>query len=216
MTDIARRQGRSRTRTGPRRDARRTSATCSASNPVTAFAFAPVRADRAGGAARASSFPTIRWPATRPSALKPPSAAHWFGTDQLGRDIFSRVIVATRLDLSIAVSSVALVFVMGGLAGVAAGFFGGWTDRIVVAHRRHHHGLPAVRAGHGHRRGARQHGGEHRHRHRDHQLPALCPRRPRRGQRAARGRLRAGGAALRQRRAAHPARATSSPTSCRS
>ena len=65
------------------------------------------------------------------SALKPPSAAHWFGTDQLGRDVFSRVIVATRLDFIIAVSSVALVFMMGGLSGVAAGFFGGWTDRIV-------------------------------------------------------------------------------------
>ena len=64
-------------------------------------------------------------------ALKGPSAAHWFGTDQLGRDVFSRVIVATRLDFFIAVASVALVFLMGGLAGVAAGFFGGWTDRIV-------------------------------------------------------------------------------------
>jgi peptide/nickel transport system permease protein len=64
-------------------------------------------------------------------ALKAPSAAHWFGTDQLGRDVFSRVIVATRLDFIIAVSSVALVFMMGGLSGVAAGFFGGWTDRIV-------------------------------------------------------------------------------------
>jgi peptide/nickel transport system permease protein len=65
------------------------------------------------------------------AALKPPSAAHWFGTDQLGRDVLSRVIVAARLDFVIAVSSVALVFLMGGLAGVAAGFFGGWTDRIV-------------------------------------------------------------------------------------
>ena len=64
-------------------------------------------------------------------ALKPPSAANWFGTDQLGRDVFSRVIVATQLDFFIAVSSVALVFVLGGLSGVAAGFFGGWTDRIV-------------------------------------------------------------------------------------
>jgi peptide/nickel transport system permease protein len=64
-------------------------------------------------------------------ALKPRRPAHWFGTDQLGRDVLSRVIVATRLDFVIAVSSVALVFLMGGLAGVAAGFFGGWTDRIV-------------------------------------------------------------------------------------
>jgi peptide/nickel transport system permease protein len=64
-------------------------------------------------------------------ALKPPSFAHLFGTDQLGRDIFSRVVAATQLDFTIAVSSVVLVFLMGGLAGVAAGFFGGWTDRIV-------------------------------------------------------------------------------------
>jgi peptide/nickel transport system permease protein len=64
-------------------------------------------------------------------ALRPPNAHHWFGTDQIGRDIFSRVVVATRLDFLIAVASVALVFLMGGLAGVAAGFFGGWTDRIV-------------------------------------------------------------------------------------
>jgi peptide/nickel transport system permease protein len=64
-------------------------------------------------------------------ALKPPSATNWFGTDQLGRDIFSRVVVATRLDLFIAVASVALVFAMGGLAGIASGYFGGWTDRIV-------------------------------------------------------------------------------------
>jgi peptide/nickel transport system permease protein len=65
------------------------------------------------------------------ATLAAPSLAHWFGTDQLGRDIFSRVVVATRLDFVIAVSSVILVFAMGGLAGIAAGFFGGWTDRIV-------------------------------------------------------------------------------------
>src|SRR6187200_3008005 len=65
------------------------------------------------------------------ATLQAPSAKHWFGTDQIGRDVFSRVIVATRLDFFIAIASVALVFLMGGLAGVAAGFFGGWTDRIV-------------------------------------------------------------------------------------
>lgn len=64
-------------------------------------------------------------------ALAPPSAAHPFGTDPLGRDILSRVMVATRLDMGIAILSVALVFVLGGLAGVTAGFLGGWTDRII-------------------------------------------------------------------------------------
>ena len=63
--------------------------------------------------------------------LKPPSWDHWFGTDQLGRDVFSRVLIATRLDLAIAVSAVALSFVIGSILGSLAGFFGGWTDRVV-------------------------------------------------------------------------------------
>jgi peptide/nickel transport system permease protein len=65
------------------------------------------------------------------ATLQPPSLRHLFGTDLVGRDIFSRVVVATRLDFVIAISSVLLVFVMGGFAGIAAGYFGGWTDRIV-------------------------------------------------------------------------------------
>ena len=65
------------------------------------------------------------------ASLQSPSLRHLFGTDQLGRDIFSRVVVATRLDLSISILSVALVFAMGGVAGVAAGYFGGWIDQVV-------------------------------------------------------------------------------------
>lgn len=64
-------------------------------------------------------------------ALQPPSAAHWFGTDAIGRDVFSRVVAATRLDLGMAFAAVALVFIVGSFAGAAAGFFGGWTERIV-------------------------------------------------------------------------------------
>lgn len=63
--------------------------------------------------------------------LSPPSAAHWFGTDALGRDILSRVMVAARLDLGIAVAAVGLSCLIGGLAGACAGYFGGWTERIV-------------------------------------------------------------------------------------
>jgi peptide/nickel transport system permease protein len=65
-------------------------------------------------------------------ALQAPSAAHWFGTDALGRDIFSRTVVATRLDLGIAISAVAASFVIGMPLGLAAGFFGGWWDRVVT------------------------------------------------------------------------------------
>jgi len=66
-----------------------------------------------------------------PVALQPPSAAHWFGTDQLGRDIFSRVVVATRLDLLIAFSAVALSFAIGAVIGATIGYFGGGLDRTV-------------------------------------------------------------------------------------
>ena len=65
------------------------------------------------------------------NALQPPSAAHLFGTDHLGRDLLSRVIIATRLDLGIAVSAVALSFILGSALGCAAGYWGGWTDRII-------------------------------------------------------------------------------------
>jgi peptide/nickel transport system permease protein len=64
-------------------------------------------------------------------ALKPPSAQHWFGTDSLGRDILSRIIVAAQLDFGIAISAVAASFVIGATLGSLAGFYGGWADRII-------------------------------------------------------------------------------------
>jgi peptide/nickel transport system permease protein len=102
-----------------------------AENPVTGFAFALFLLIVLAAMFGPEIAPYDPLASNTAQALKPPSAQHWFGTDQLGRDVFSRVIVATRLDFFIAVASVALVFVMGGLAGVAAGFFAGWTDRIV-------------------------------------------------------------------------------------
>ena len=64
------------------------------------------------------------------AAMHSPSAAHWFGTDELGRDVFSRVVVATRLDLAISVSAVALSFAIGSAAGAVAGYYGGWFDQL--------------------------------------------------------------------------------------
>jgi peptide/nickel transport system permease protein len=102
-----------------------------AENPVTGFAFALFLLIVLAAVFGPEIAPYDPLASNTAQALKPPSAQHWFGTDQLGRDVFSRVIVASRLDFFIAVASVALVFVMGGLAGVAAGFFAGWTDRII-------------------------------------------------------------------------------------
>jgi len=100
-------------------------------NPVTGFAFALFTLIALCALIGPYVVPHDPLASDTAATLKPPSLAHWFGTDQLGRDIFSRVIAATRLDFFIALSSVALVFAIGGLAGVAAGYFGGWTDRIV-------------------------------------------------------------------------------------
>ncbi len=100
-------------------------------NPVTAFAFALFLLIALTAFFGPFLVPYDPYMSNTAQALKAPSAAHWFGTDQLGRDIFSRVVVATSLDFGIAVASVVLVFLMGGVAGVAAGFFGGWSDRII-------------------------------------------------------------------------------------
>jgi peptide/nickel transport system permease protein len=66
-----------------------------------------------------------------PAALQPPSPAHLFGTDQLGRDVLSRVIVATRIDLGIAFVAVVVTVLIGTALGAAAGWVGGWLDRII-------------------------------------------------------------------------------------
>jgi peptide/nickel transport system permease protein len=64
-------------------------------------------------------------------ALLPPSAAHWAGTDQLGRDVFSRITVATQLDLAIAISAVGISFVLGAVIGALCGYAGGRLDRAI-------------------------------------------------------------------------------------
>jgi peptide/nickel transport system permease protein len=67
-----------------------------------------------------------------PSALHGPGTAHWFGTDELGRDVFSRVLVAIAASLRVAVVSVALAAAIGVLVGVLAGYRGGWIDTVVM------------------------------------------------------------------------------------
>ena len=61
-----------------------------------------------------------------------PSAAHWFGVDALGRDIFSRVLVGTRLSLLAGVLSVAVGAAIGTFLGLLAGYYEGWWDRITM------------------------------------------------------------------------------------
>jgi peptide/nickel transport system permease protein len=63
-----------------------------------------------------------------------PSAMHWFGTDELGRDILSRAIYGSRISLIVAVSVVGLSLAIGLVAGYASGFYGGWVDTVITTY----------------------------------------------------------------------------------
>lgn len=65
-------------------------------------------------------------------ALQPPGREHIFGTDKLGRDIFTRVIYGARTSLVAAFSVVILIFVLGTVLGMVAGYFGGWIDAVIM------------------------------------------------------------------------------------
>src|ERR671922_312345 len=65
-----------------------------------------------------------------PSRLQPPSVAHWFGTDELGRDIFSRVIHGARISMLVGSSVVAASLLLGLIFGSIAGYYGGRIDRF--------------------------------------------------------------------------------------
>lgn len=65
------------------------------------------------------------------TALAPPSAEHWFGTDRLGRDVFSRVVVGARDILAVAPLATLLGAVLGTLLGLVTGYFKGWVDAAV-------------------------------------------------------------------------------------
>ncbi|MBO9344876.1 MAG: ABC transporter permease [Chloroflexi bacterium] len=64
--------------------------------------------------------------------LKPPSAQHWFGTDELGRDVFSRVLHGARVSLPVALAVVAMTGTVGILLGSVAGYAGGLADEIIM------------------------------------------------------------------------------------
>ncbi|MFW2543701.1 ABC transporter permease [Primorskyibacter sp. 2E107] len=65
--------------------------------------------------------------------LLPPSAAHWMGTDELGRDILSRIIHGARITLLIVVMVAVISAPLGLIIGAVAGYFGGWVDRVLMA-----------------------------------------------------------------------------------
>ena len=64
--------------------------------------------------------------------LQPPSAEHWFGTDDLGRDVFSRVVYGTRIDLAIGIFAMIVPAVTGTLIGLCSGYYGKKVDAVLM------------------------------------------------------------------------------------
>ncbi len=64
--------------------------------------------------------------------LLPPSRCHWLGTDDLGRDLFSRMVFGARISLSIGFIAVAIMLLIGVLLGAIAGYHGGWIDNLIM------------------------------------------------------------------------------------
>ena len=77
----------------------------------------------------------IRYPINEPNVANrfaPPSADHWFGTDDLGRDVYSRVVMGARVSLQVGAVSVSISLVAGTLLGLIAGYRGGWLDTVTM------------------------------------------------------------------------------------
>lgn len=64
--------------------------------------------------------------------LQAPSAAHWLGTDEFGRDIFARLVHGTRVSLQVGIIAVGISIIIGGILGAIAGYYGGKLDNIIM------------------------------------------------------------------------------------
>lgn len=76
-----------------------------------------------------SYSPTEQKPA---EYFRPPSAGHWFGTDELGRDIFTRILYGGQISLAVGLLSTLLTFTIGVIVGALAGYYGGWLDNLLM------------------------------------------------------------------------------------
>ncbi|KAF0221187.1 MAG: peptide/nickel transport system permease [Geobacteraceae bacterium] len=66
------------------------------------------------------------------NVLLPPSSAHWFGTDELGRDVFTRVIFGAKISLKVGFVAVGIAVLIGTVIGLVSGFYGGWIDDVFM------------------------------------------------------------------------------------
>ena len=81
------------------------------------------------GASFSPYTPTQQEPA---NVFQPPSAVHWFGTDELGRDILTRILYGSRVSLIVGLISTLLTLFVGVAVGAIAGYYGGWLDNVLM------------------------------------------------------------------------------------
>ncbi|MCX6068977.1 MAG: ABC transporter permease [Chloroflexi bacterium] len=81
------------------------------------------------GASWSNYAPTQQEPA---NPFKAPTSAHWFGTDELGRDIFTRILYGGRVSLAVGLFSTVLSIGLGVLIGALSGYYGGWLDNLLM------------------------------------------------------------------------------------
>jgi oligopeptide transport system permease protein len=79
-------------------------------------------------------------------SLLPPSAAHWFGTDLQGHDIYARTVYGARASVTVGLGATFVVFVIGGALGALAGFYGAWIDAVISRIADVFFGLPLLLA----------------------------------------------------------------------
>lgn len=79
--------------------------------------------------------------------LQHPSSKHWFGTDQYGRDIFARILYGARYSLTVGVSATAVSCLIGGVLGLIAGYYGGFTENIILRVCEVFAGIPTILLG---------------------------------------------------------------------
>jgi peptide/nickel transport system permease protein len=100
-------------------------------NAVTGFAFALFLAIVLAALAGPYLVPYDPLASDTAAALQAPSAAHWFGTDQLGRDIFSRVINGGHIVILLSLGGTSLGLICGAIVGLLSGYVGGWVDNLL-------------------------------------------------------------------------------------
>ncbi len=64
--------------------------------------------------------------------LKPPSSAHWFGTDELGRDVLTRLIFGARVSIAVGAIAITIALCCGGVLGMLSGYYGGWIAAVIM------------------------------------------------------------------------------------